>query len=229
MAQHVTLHTGPSMMRYTRLLRTVALLAAAAATSAPAVAAQVQPFVAAGLSVPAGTLAETADALPFGDAGLGLQLEGGLAFGFAHGAVDLRVFGTYASHGRDFDRINDELAGSGVDLQLSGSARIVGGGLGLVYYPRVRLAPRLYPYVLATGGVVQQRHTLEYSGSAVTPGTEPEVDTETRLAAGAGGGLIWDTGRLRIFLESRVQALLASDDSPGYNIPVQLGLKLGPP
>ena len=57
------------------------------------------------------------------------------------------------------------------------------------------------------------------------------LEGKTALVLGAGGGLglIWDAGRLRVFLESRLQALMSSGERPGYAIPVQLGVKLGPP
>ncbi|MDQ2669822.1 MAG: hypothetical protein M3Y31_04260, partial [Gemmatimonadota bacterium] len=102
--------------------------------AAPQAAAQVQPFVSAGLVIPAGALAEPAPALDYGDAGLGMQLDGGIALGFQSGAVDVRLFGTYARMGRDFDALNSEFADAGVDVQAEGSAQVIGGGLGIVYY-----------------------------------------------------------------------------------------------
>src|SRR5690606_8657949 len=93
-------------------------------------AAQVQPFVAAGPTFTGGAVAEIDEALTFGDAGVGLQLDGGIALGLARGAVDVRVFGTYATAARDFDAFNRDLAGSGIDMRLEGDARVVGAGVG---------------------------------------------------------------------------------------------------
>lgn len=200
---------------------------AMAAGSAPA-SAQVQPFAAAGIVIPAGSVAEPDEALPFGDAGLGLQVDGGLAFGMQRGAVDLRIFGTYASMGRDFDSFNREMDQNGIDLELDGTVRVLGGGVGAAYYFPAELLRDVFPYVLASGGVYQQRQRIDYRGEDVVPGTESDVERQTRIGAAAGAGLVWAPGRIRIFLESRVQALMSSGDRPGYLIPVQLGLKFGP-
>jgi hypothetical protein len=190
-------------------------------------AAQVQPFVAGGLAIPAGTTAELDEALPFGDASLGWQIEGGVALGFERGAVDVRVFGTYATAARDFDAFNRDVAEGGIDLRLDGTARVLGAGVGAAYYFPAELLPDVFPYVVATGGVYQQRHTTNYTGDDVVPGTESDVVRSTRIGAGGGVGLIWAPGRLRVFLESRLQALMASGEAPGYLIPIQLGVKLG--
>lgn len=192
-------------------------------------AAQIQPFVAAGPTFTGGAVAEIDEALTFGDAGLGLQLDGGIALGMARGAVDVRIFGTYATAGRDFDAFNRDLAAGGVDLELSGDVRVIGAGIGAAYYFATELASDLYPYVLATGGVYQQRHTIDYTGADVQPGTDSDVERSTRIGAGGGLGLIWAPGRVRFFVEARLQALMSAGESPGYLIPVQLGVKLGRP
>ena len=207
------------------------LLAAAVAaiTAASPAVAQVQPFAAAGVAFPAGSISEPDEALPFGDAGVGYQVDGGVAFGMRRGAIDLRIFGTYASFGRDFDSFNREMDQNGIDLQLDGSVRVLGGGAGVVYFFPYELLRDVFPYVLASGGVYQQRHRIDYSGDDVTLGTDSDVETQTRLGAAGGAGLVWAPGRIRIFLESRLQGLMSSGDRPGYAIPVQLGLKFGPP
>jgi hypothetical protein len=205
------------------------VLALATAANVPAAAAQVQPFVAAGITVPAGSIAEVDEALPFGDAGLGLQVDGGIALGTQRGAVDVRIFGTYATASRDFDDFNREIAENGIDMRLDGDVRVVGAGVGAAYYFPTELLTDVFPYVLASGGVYQQRHTIDYTGDDVAPGTESDVETETRVGAAGGLGLVWAPGRLRIFLESRLQALMSAGERPGYLIPVQLGVKFGRP
>src|SRR5690606_23973516 len=151
------------------------------------------------------------------------------ALGMARGAVDVRLFGTYATATRDFDAFNRELANSGIDMRLEGDARVIGAGVGAAYYFAAELLTDVYPYVLATGGVYQQRHSIEYTGDDVQPGTDPDVERATRLGAAGGLGLIWAPGRLRFFVETRLQALMSAGDSPGYLIPVQFGVKLGRP
>ena len=160
---------------------------------------------------------------------LGLQVDGGIALGLERGAVDVRIFGTYATASRDFDAFNRQIADNGVDLRLDGSARVIGGGLGVAYYLPTELMRDVFPYVLATGGLYQQRHSIDYSGGDVAPGTESDVETATRLGAGGGVGLVWAPGRVRVFLESRLQALMSSGERPGYLIPIQVGVKFGPP
>lgn len=214
-----------------RVLRRGARLAVLAAIGVPASAgAQVQPFAAAGLAIPAGGVAAPMPALPDGDAGMGYQVDGGIALGFSRGAVDLRIFGTYVGGmTRDFEQRNREFANAGVDVRLDGSARVIGGGLGVAYYFPNELLSNVYPYVVATGGLYQQRHTTEYSGADVAPGTQDEELTITRFGGGGGAGLVWAPGRIRFFLESRVLAFVSSGDRRGYLVPVQFGVKFGPP
>ena len=205
------------------------IVALAAAGGAQAAAAQVQPFVAAGLTVAAGSIAEVDQALTYGDASVGLQVDGGIALGMRRGAVDVRIFGTYATLGRDFDAYNRGFADDGIDFRLEGDARVVGAGVGAAYYFPTELLHDVFPYVVASGGVYQQRHAVHYRGTAVAPGTESDIDTETRLGASGGLGLVWAPGRMRVFLETRVLGLMSSGEGPGYLIPVQLGVKFGPP
>lgn len=209
-----------------RLLGPAAVVIVAAAPASAG--AQMQPFVMGGLAVPAGAVKAPSPALPYGDVGLGIQLDAGVAFGMSRGAIDLRVFGTYGAFPREFDAFNESMAENGIDLRLEGNGRIIGGGVGIVYYFPHELTGEVYPYAVASGGLYRQRYTIDYRGDDVAPGTESDVQTDTDVGAAAGLGLIWAPGRVRIFLESRVQMLSAFSDRRGYLIPIQLGLKLTP-